>query len=424
MDASGTTGTIEQTDAPQTDERVWFALILAAVLVRVVIAIVSTGTNDARLFWLFASEIRQFGIVPTYGVDGLFNHPPLVAAWIKFAASLARSSQLSDQFHLFSFVFKLPIMLGDTLGAWLIWRIWRPRVGAARAGAIAATAAWSFCGILISGYHCNTDPMYAAICLAAVFFMEDRRAFFLGGLALGAAINVKIVPVLLIPGLLLSCRSIREAKLFIGGLAIGVIPFLPVLWSQAPSFAHNALAYNSNLNNWGITFLLRAGKTWRGAVGTTSPAVETFHDIGRYVIFISIGAWAVVARVANRWTRYEIAAATFAIFLVLTPGFGVQYLAMIAPLLFAIRPRIAVLYATAAGAFAFALYFTHLQPHTFPLQSVLGQFPLAESMLGLVAWAILAAFLVITFRGKPMVRTDESHTGQPLPVSYTSARAA
>ena len=424
MDAGATRTTIEQPHEPQTDERVWFALIVAALLVRVLIAIVSVGTNDARLFWLFASEIRQFGIVPTYGIDGLFNHPPLVAAWIQLAASVAGSSQPSDQFHLFTFVFKLPIMLTDTLGAWLIWRIWRPRIGAAPAAAIAATAAWSLCGILISGYHCNTDPVYAAICLAAVYFMEERKAFLLAGLALGAAINVKIVPVLLIPSLVLSCRSFREARLFIAGLAVGVIPFLPVLWSQAPSFVHNALAYNSNLNNWGITFLLLAGKTWHGAMGSTSPAVETFHELGRYLVFICIGTWAVVARLANRWNRYEIAAATLAIFLVLTPGFGVQYLAMIAPLLFAIRPRIAVLYATAAGAFAFALYFTHLQPHAFPLQSVLGQFPLAESMLGLVAWAILAAFLVITFRGKPIATTDRLHTGQPLTVSYTSARAA
>jgi hypothetical protein len=425
MDAGPALTPIQQKPCANASPCFWCVLIIAAVLLRVVIAAVSTGTNDARLFWLFASEIRQFGIVPTYGIDGLFNHPPLVAAWIKLADWLATHGPSPfGAFQAFTFIFKLPVISADALGAWLIWKIWQPRVGTARAAAIAAATAWSLCSILISGFHCNTDPMYAVLCLAVVYFMEERKAFFLAGLALGAAINVKIVPVLLIPGLVLSCRSFREARLFIAGLAVGVIPFLPVLWSEAPSFVHNALAYNSNRNNWGIMFLLLAGKTWHGAIGSTSPAVETFHDLGRYLVFISIGGWAVVARIANRWTRYEIAAATFAIFLVLTPGFGVQYLAMIVPLLFAIRPRIAVLYATASGAFAFALYFTHLQPHAFPLQSVLGRFPLAESMLGLVAWTILAAFLVITFRGKPIARTDKSNTGQPLPVSYTSARAA
>ena len=49
----------------------------------------------------------------------------------------------------------------------------------------------------------------------------------------------------------------------------------------------------------------------------------------------AVGAWAAAARLLGRWNRYEIAAVTYAIFLVFSSGFGVQYAAIILPLLFA-----------------------------------------------------------------------------------------
>ena len=405
--------------------RVLYGLILAAVLLRIAIAAVSIGTDDARLFYTFAVELHRFGIVQTYGLDGLFNHPPIVAAWIELAASLAEKvPHPFGAFHAFSFIFKLPIIAAEMLGVWLVWRIWNARSGPDRAAKASLAAAWSACGILLSAYHCNTDPIYAVLCLAAVYFMEEKKAFLLAGLALGAAINVKIVPVLLIPGLLLSCRSIRDARRFVAGLTICVLPFLRVLWSEAPSFTHNALAYNSSINNWGISALLLAGQLARGLHESTSPSVEVYHEFGRYILFALIGAWAIVARLLNRWTRYEIAAVTFGIFLVFTPGFGVQYLVMIVPLLFAIRVGAAVVYSTAAGVFAGALYVMHLQPGTFPLQSALGRYPVPESILGLIAWAILVIFLFATLRRRSAPALDDAAAGQPSATSYTSARAA
>lgn len=393
-------------------------------MVRLVIAAISYGTNDALLFWSFSGEIRQFGVVATYGLDALFNHPPVVGLWIELSRWMATlHPRPFGEYHSFTFIFKLPVIAGDGLATFLVWKIWRRKVGSERAAAIAAASACSLCGIVVSAYHCNTDCVYAALSLAAVYFMEERKSFLIGGLVLAAAINVKIVPVLLIPGLLLSCPSRREARPFLTGLALGVIPFLPALGSEAPSFVHNALAYNSSINNWGMTIFLSAGSLLHGQADAPH-VVAVYHDLGRYLIFALIVGWAVVARRAGRWNRYEIAAVTYAIFLVFTPGFGIQYVAMIAPLLFASRPRIALVYSTAAGAFATALYISRRVLHSFPLSSDLERYALPESMLGLIAWGTLAWFLAATLlRGSEQV-AEEAFTGQAPVASYTSARAA
>ena len=64
--------------------------------------------------------------------------------------------------------------------------------------------------ILVSGYHGNTDAVYAMLSLLAVYLLQDRNRPLLAGLALGLAINIKLIPVLLIPPLVLAAQSIRE----------------------------------------------------------------------------------------------------------------------------------------------------------------------------------------------------------------------
>jgi hypothetical protein len=399
-------------ELPQADHpslrltRYWWAL--AALGLQLIIAACSIGTNDAELFWGFAAEIHKLGLIAVYGADPLFNHPPLVGLWIRLAAQIA--AVVPDPFgeaHAFCFIFKLPIIAAHLISAWLVWKIWLARSGARRAGAIAAAAAWSLCGILISAYHCNTDPICAMFCLAAVYCMEERRAFFVGGLMLAAAINVKILPVLLIPPLLLSCRSPREAKLFLAGLAGGAIPFIPVLCCQPLGFIENALAYNSSVNNWGVMLFLLAGKLAAHDFDSTSAAVEWYHGSGRYLLFALIATWAIVARLRGRWTRYEIAAVTFAIFLIVAPGFGVQYLVILVPLMFAARPRQAFLYASAAGAFAGTLYWASHASGTFPIRSYLNRYPLPETLLGLIAWGVLVRFVATVLWTKPADATAE-----------------
>ncbi len=256
----------------------------------------------------------------------------------------------------FSFVFRLPPILADGLTAWILWRFWRPRGGPTVAAGVVAAWSWSLCAILVSGYHCNTDPIYAMLCLACVYLIAERRAFGWGGLALAAAINVKITPVLLIPPLLLTCRTRGDAVRFLAGLGVGVAPFVPLVLALGPRFYQNVLAYNSVLDKWGVNFvmiglMLPPGDLLRVPADWERHPINVYYHNARYLIFGLIGAWALLARFRPRWDAYEVAAVTFVLFLVLTAGFGVQYTVIPLPLLFAVRPRLAAAYGTVAGLF-------------------------------------------------------------------------
>jgi hypothetical protein len=421
-----------------------FMITAAAIVARLIIALVSVGTNDAFTFVEFANDIRHLGLVQTYAKEVMFNHPPLVGILSTFLLKCvapvavpfhaAYPNQISYQF---SVLLRLPVIAADAAGAWLLWRIWRDKIGSVRAASIVAIFAWSLDSILVSGFHCNTDPIYVMFCLAAVFLLEEKRAYFWSGLALAAAINVKVIPMLLVPPLLLSCRGRREVRPFILGLAVGAIPFLPLLVQNFPAFYGNVLAYNSLMDHWGLNFFLLWSSARAPVVMLSRPAIA-YHFIGRYLIFAAIGAWSVAARIWPRWDRYQLAAVAFSLFLLLTPGFGVQYVVIVGLLLFATRPMLATIYAASSSLFVFIVYWHRLMPGVWPLRALFQQ-PLSfgESLAGLMTWGVIAYYVASTVllgarrpqRERQLPPGPDNlgamaRAGQASLSSYTSARAA
>src|ERR1019366_9339248 len=88
----------------------------------------------------------------------------------------------------FAHLIKLPGLAGEALILWALWRFAGPQASAAYA--------WLPAAILVSGFHGNTDCLHAAFVLVAVIAF-DRQRYFLAGLLLAAALNVKLIPLLL-----------------------------------------------------------------------------------------------------------------------------------------------------------------------------------------------------------------------------------
>ena len=379
-----------ETDSTSSPLGRWLiALIVLGVLARFAIAACSWGTTDIASFDRFGWSIFRDGLLATYRNDPLFNHPPIPGYWACLAVWLTRPSVLA-----FAFLFRVPMILADAGSAWLIWKIWRDRTATLGGLKVAAMYAWCPAAMLVSGYHGNTDPVYAFLCLLCVYLVETGSPLP-GGLALAAAINIKLIPVLLILPLLLSFRKRSDAARFMAGLATGVLPFLSPLVLAGGSFARNALAYNSSAVMWGVNFFLLY-KTPAGS--PLPPAARIYHDFGRYLLLALVTVWSIVARRRPRLNRYEVAGVTFAIFLVLAPGFGVQYIVILLPLLFAVRSRLAAVYGLCAGLFLLSAYVIFWDG-SFPVSSLFSvALPPAVGVVGLAPWTILVYYVLSTIR--------------------------
>lgn len=386
-------------------------LIAAGLLVRVVLAAGTLGTNDAALFWNFGHLVGGHGLFEAYRQNPELNHPPIPALWATAAVRLTRLA--GGDLHLFCAVFKIPMLLAEAGSTYLLWRIGSGRPGDRRGLRVAALYAWALAPILVSGYHGNTDPVYAFLSLLAVYLLADRRRPLLAGLALGAAINVKLVPVLLIPPLLLSLRSRREAAAFVGGLAACALPFVPVFAAVGPDFYRNALAYNPKPDRWGLMLPLLWGRELP-LDPARDQSVLMYKAYGRYLILGLVAGGSLAARLRGGAggdagggagtggsagaNLYELAAAAYAVFLVFAPGFGPQYVAVVAPLLLAARPAVGFAYATLAGLCIGLLYHSSLDGGFPPGSVILGYVPHDAAVLGLAAWGVLAGYLAFAAR--------------------------
>ena len=393
----------------------WVGLIALGLAARLIVAATTWGSNDVLGFQIFGIQISQLGLFEAYRQNPELNHPPIPALWAAAVYRLAPPA--AGDVLAFCFLLKLPGILTEAASAWLVWRAVSARAGRPAGWRAAAAYAWALAPLLVSGYHGNTDTVYAMLSLLAVYLLEDRRRPLAAGLALAAAINVKLIPVLLVPPLLLSLRTRREAAAFLGGLAVGVVPFVPVLAAVGPAFYRNALAYNPKPDRWGLMLPL----LWNRELPLDPAADQTvllYKAYGRYLILALVVGWSALARWRGGTVnggdgggrgggvnRYELAAATYAIFLVFAPGFGAQYVAVVAPLLVAARPAVGFAYATLAGLCVGLLYYLAWDGGIPPGSMILGYVPHSVAVLGLAAWGVLVAYLAAVVRQTVRVRT-------------------
>jgi len=387
--------------------RALWALAIAGLLERVVVALISEGSNDVGIWKGWATLLEQRSLTDMYSSVEGFNHPPLMAAWSLAALRLARGTGVR-----FAILLKVPSLLADGLASYLLWRIWRS-AGSLRAAAVVAAFAWNLDSILVSGFHGNTDSFCAMLCLVSAACLQ-RRAFFVAGLGLAAALNVKLIPIVLVPSLLLQIRTRRQALALLGGLALGLVPFLPFLVSAGEGFYRHAIVYNSLPDNWGIGFFLNSSEQNARFAAAATRFAPIYRASARYLILLActmLGAWGRW----RRWSPYRIYFLCLATFLVFTPGFGVQYTVYVVPLLFAINLGRAVAYSFASGLFILSVYFV-FGLHTFPWRSEFNMnFPLPTSLFGLVAWMVLITIVLSELageaRGRPLQEVTRAGEG-------------
>jgi hypothetical protein len=229
-----------------------FALGGLGLAIGFVLLACSTGTEDIRTWESFAREIRAAGLLGLYARTSSFNHPPLMG-WLAWGC-LEVSSRLGLPFPV---AFKLLPVLANAAAALTLRTMWRQRSGP-RAGVLAfALSAWAPCPLLVGAYHGNTDALCAFLCLLSCFLLTTRRQPLLAGLAIAAAVNVKVIPLLLVPPIVAGFRSWRGLRQFALGAATAVLPVLLAVAGAGTVVLRNILCYGSEPAPWGVAMALR-----------------------------------------------------------------------------------------------------------------------------------------------------------------------
>jgi 4-amino-4-deoxy-L-arabinose transferase-like glycosyltransferase len=325
-------------------------LVSLVVLVgKLILAATTYGTNDINHWHDFVDGVRRAGPIGVYGIDfphSLYNHGPLTGYL------LVGVNWLSDVGLRFNFTIRALSGLADVATALLVFEIVRRRREL-------RAATWAGVGIaaspllfIISGFHGNTDPIFTMLVVLTTYLLMDRRAPLLAGIALGLAISLKVVPVVVLPAVLVYGfrTSRRVSTRLASGLAlVFLLLWVPALISHFHNIVTNVFGYSGGtFPQWGLGELANL-------VGGQS-LVNVLTGPVRLVIvgLCAIGPAMLVWRRPD--TVIGAVAISLAGFLALTPGFGTQYLVWGLALCYLLTVRGATAYNLAAGALLFVVY--------------------------------------------------------------------
>ena len=380
---------------PDVPDRLLPRLILVGFAVRLLLLFFTLGSNDVGTWYWFARSIAENGLEATYLEGRGFNHPPLMGLLSVLALQVSEATPLA-----FPVALKLPSVVAEGVTAWLLYRVWSERSGRVVGLRAAAAYATALPCILIAGYHGNTDAIYFCLALAAAYLMESRRAPFRAGLAMAGALNVKLIPLVVVLPLWARCMTLGRAARYALGGVVGAIPFFWALVTFAPdgrrAFLEGLLLYRSNLEYWGVELFVRWAEALLGLVSSSAAsfvrgAGDLYAAYGGELVMLASAALAVRhLLLAKReggavLDAYALVFLGFALFLVLGPGFGVQYVGCVIAPLIAVNIRRGVLVAAATGIFVTVLYVLFMV-RWFPAHSLHEDFPAGITPLALLAW--------------------------------------
>jgi hypothetical protein len=366
-------------------------LICLGIVIRLALAVGTYGTNDMLSWENFASEIKNSGISDLYRSDPLFNHPPLMGFLSFFLLSI------SELFGIpFFVVFKLVMVAAECGIMALLFRLWSKKSGVTAAWEVAALYSLNFITILLSGYHGNTDTLYCLAALAALIFVIENKPLY-SGLALAAALNVKLIPLILAIPFILSLRSWRAIKLWLSGWMLGLLPFLVAAFMIGEPFIKNVLSYVPVPDNWGIIFILRCFIYMAPDLRSLfESAIGWYMSYGRWVILGLITAVSIWSRYSGRFSTPQLLSISAAIFIVFASGFGLQYLAFPAVMVFTIDPQWGLRISAATGVSAAITYANWMASLSPPLSMHYNIAPIGIALIYLIAWGFIVVFLIRT----------------------------
>jgi len=220
------------------NSRLLIGAVLLATSIKLLLAWFTVGSNDVVAWLSFAKTAQDCGSC-VYGSSGPygdpFNHPPFVIHFLKL---------LPVSGDLFPFWLRLPSIAADAGTVFLVHRL-APTLSQYALMLLALNPV----SILISGFHGNTDPVMIAFLLAAIFFATKNQALF-AGLAFGMAINVKVIPLLFAPCLLVYIMPNKSrAKFCVGAIVVVLLLSLPYALDTR-EVVKSVFGYRGLFTNW------------------------------------------------------------------------------------------------------------------------------------------------------------------------------
>ena len=375
---------------------------LAALALKLLMAATTFGTNDIYYWQAFARAVAAVGPVRVYSYQfdpgTLYNHPPLVGLF------LVGINHLSRWGVPLNFTLRATCALADVGSTVLLYLLVKSRSEVDRANRSALLLCASPLLLAVSGFHGNTDPIFLMFVLLGVYLLVCQDSPLSAGAAMALAVSIKLVPVVVIPSLAVYAWRRRRSDL--PRFLAGFIGLFVAIWGSAlirewgPLRSH-VLGYAGISTRW---WGLPQFASWLGHPQTGQ--LLAGH------LALPIVAMSALTPAVLTWRRPSsvvvTTATSLALFLLLSPAIGVQYLVWPLAAAYLISEPWASAYNVLASALAVALYTRWSGSIIWNVADSTPPTP-GQRFAGAVVWAALLAVvmagLIEAYRPEPTTRS-------------------
>jgi 4-amino-4-deoxy-L-arabinose transferase-like glycosyltransferase len=391
---------------PPIAPRIYRLMWLFAIAVRLALTATTYGTNDAIFTTTWVELVNRVGIAHAYAMTPMLNHPPLSLAYMKLVDAIGSVFGIA-----FTDVLRTAQILADVVSAFALYRIGRAD-GPHRASALASFVLLSPAAAFLSAFHCNTDPTMTALiilaaALAIVPLRDTRLHGILVGLTLGLAAGIKILPFVLAPIFLLYLPREQRVRFIVAFGVVTALIFVPSIAIGGPVVIRHIFGYAGNLPyEWGVPGVAFAiSRNVPSLHDEGAAAMKLYTTYGRYIVYagmIAALAFLALRRHTSRTALPHALAIMLMTILALAPGWGVQYVAWIIPLLpFALPWTSAVLMNAALSLYLFITYtvWNGGWPWWFADIARRSPYRWISAVAGYATWLCLCAALIAAIRG-------------------------
>lgn len=327
-----------------------------ALIIKLLIAWNTIGTNDVVSFYFFGKSLAQGGLESTYISQVSFNHPPLVAAFVRGIYQLDHFPWVHANGIAFPFLLRLPGIIADFVVVMVLLAAARPLRLPIWSLLVLALSPVS---VMVSGFHGNTDSvMVLFIVLAAYMCLRERP--ILCALFLALSCQIKIIPMLLTPIFFFYWLHRRKVLSFTLPLLVAsILLWMEPLLKFPAVFLHRVLFYGSFWGIWGITY-------WLKLTGVRDFGLVSYYNFLPFqqVVVTALKVAIIIAVLALAWRRRKLDAHglfaslgwSWVIFFILSPGVCAQYMVWLMPFVLVLSPRFFAWLTATSSLFLFFFY--------------------------------------------------------------------
>ena len=315
----------------RTKRIVTFVLVcLLSFAAKVALSFTTYGSNDV-LFW--EANLRKIqadgglalyrdGAVPSLGGKQYraehFNQLPFMIHVLRAWGTASTVSGVPVRVWL-----RMSGALADIGMLWLVWAILKAE-GLPVRPPMLLLLALSPVSILVSGFHGNTDPIMVFFTLLSIYLIDSGRFGWVAGAMLGMAMNIKVVPAIFLPAILLYLTTSRQRIEFtLSAAVVFLAGSTPYLMQDPMLVIHSVFGYRPVSGSWGLSQI---------ACLISGESLTMYRIIGKpaavCTVFL-VSTWIHIR--APRTSLFLRCGFLSFLFLFVISGFGPQYLSWIVP---------------------------------------------------------------------------------------------